>query len=62
MLDQSSEKIIKAISHNVIRSGRPIVDKDPNLRADFETRILKHYFDFSPFQRRYLREVLNAPV
>ena len=47
---------------NVIRTGRTIVDKDPNLRADFETRILKQYFDFLPFQRRYLREVLNAPV
>jgi len=51
-----------SFSQNVIRTGRIIIDKDPNLRADFETRILKQYFDFSPFQRRYLREVTNAPV
>jgi len=51
-----------SFSQNVIRTGRIIIDKDPNLRADFETRILKQYYDFSPFQRRYLREVMNAPV
>lgn len=47
---------------NVVRYGRVIVDRDPNLRADFEGKILKQYFDFSPFRRRYLNEVLNAPV
>ena len=47
---------------NVIRHGRVIVDRDPNLRADFEGQILKQYFDFAPFRRRYLAEVKNAPV
>lgn len=47
---------------NVIRHGRVIVEKDPNLRADFEGKILKQYFDFSRFRRRYLDEVINAPV
>ena len=50
-----------AFSQNVIRSGKVIVDREPNLRADFEGRILKQYFDFSPFRRRYLAEVENAP-
>jgi len=48
-------------SQNVIRSGKVIVDREPNLRADFEGSILKQYFDFSPFRRRYLAEVENAP-
>jgi len=51
-----------SFSQNVFRTGRIIIDKEPNIRADFEGRILKQYFDFSPFQKRYLQEVINAPV
>jgi len=51
-----------SFSQNVFRAGRVIIDKNPNMRADFEGRILKQYFDFSPFQQRYLQEVTNAPV
>lgn len=47
---------------NVIRNGKAIVDRDPNFRADFESSILKQYFDFLPFRKRYLQEVTNAPV
>ena len=47
---------------NVIRYGTVIFERDPNLRAEFEGRILKQYFDFSHFRRRYLHEVTNAPV
>jgi len=47
---------------NVFRHGRIILDKEPNLRADFESRILKQHFDFSPFQQSYLKEVIHAPV
>jgi predicted nucleotidyltransferase len=42
--------------------GRVILDRDPDARADFETAVLKRYFDFAPFRSRYLAEVLNAPV
>lgn len=45
-----------------VMRGRLIVDRDPNLRADFESRVLKQYFDFAPFRKRYLAEVLNAPL
>lgn len=51
-----------AFVQNVIRTGKVIMDSDPNRRADFESRILKEYYDFSPFQRQYLREVENAPL
>ena len=47
---------------NVIRNGKVILDRDPNRRADFESNVLKQYFDFSRFRDQYLREVLNAPV
>ena len=48
--------------YNVIRDRKVIVDRDRNLRADFEGRIVKEYSDFAPFRRRYLEEVRNAPV
>jgi predicted nucleotidyltransferase len=51
-----------SFSQNVFRTGRVIIDKDPNLRADFQGRVLKQYFDFAPFHQRYLQEVTNAPV
>jgi len=46
----------------VIHNGEIIVDRDPNLRADFEGKVLKQYFDFSHFRRRYLSEVIHAPI
>lgn len=47
---------------NVIRHGKVILDRDPNLRADFEGNIRKQYFDFSRFRKQYLREAVNAPI
>jgi predicted nucleotidyltransferase len=51
-----------SFTQNVFRTGRVILDKYPNIRADFEGRILKKYFDFAPYHRAYLQEVINAPV
>jgi predicted nucleotidyltransferase len=48
--------------YNVIRHGKLVLDREPNLRAAFQGRVLKEYFDFSRFRRRYLQEVVNAPV
>jgi hypothetical protein len=45
---------------NVIRHGQIIIDSHPNIRSDFESYILRKYFDFAPFRRRYLAEVINA--
>jgi len=74
-LENRLEKIVKysvdvrvlngaplSFCQNVIRHRKVILDRDPNLRADFEGQILKQYFDFVYFQRQYLQEVANAPV
>ena len=74
-LENNLEKIVKysmdarvlnraplSFCQNVIRNRKIILDKDPNLRADFEGQILKQYFDVAYFQRRYLQEVANAPL
>ena len=47
---------------NVIRHGRVILESDADMHADFMGKILKEYFEFAPFRRRYLREVANAPI
>ena len=48
--------------YGVIRCRKVILDRNPNLRSDFEANIFKQYFDFFPFRRQYLAEVRNAPV
>jgi hypothetical protein len=47
---------------HVIRGGRVIVDRDSNIRADYQGKILKQYFDFALFRRRYLGEVVHARI
>jgi predicted nucleotidyltransferase len=51
-----------SFAQNVIRYGRVIIDREPNIRSDFEGYILKKYFDFARFRRTYLAEVINAPL
>ena len=51
-----------SFAQNVIRHGRLIIDKEPNIRSDFESYVLKKYFDFARFRRVYLTEVINAPL
>jgi hypothetical protein len=41
---------------NIIRTGKVLIDKDSNFRVDFEGIVLKKYFDFAPFRRRFLKE------
>lgn len=48
--------------YEVISTGQLLVDKNPNLRADFEGYMLKKHLDFQYFRKRYLSEVLHAPL
>ena len=49
-----------SFQHQVIKSGLLVIDKDPNLRAAFEGKVRKQYFDFSRYRKRYLKEVAHA--
>lgn len=51
-----------SFAQNVIRTGKVIIDKDPNLRTGYEGNVLKQYFDFAYFRRRYLKEVGSAAI
>jgi len=48
--------------YSVIKNGKKLVDQDENLRVEFEVYTLNRYFDFFPFRRRYLQEVLGLEV
>ncbi|MBW2043189.1 MAG: hypothetical protein JRI76_14375, partial [Deltaproteobacteria bacterium] len=48
--------------YTVIQTGTVILDKKPDARSDFESRIIRQYLDFAYFQRRYLSEVTDAPI
>lgn len=45
-----------------ISAKQLLIDRDPDYRADFEGYMLKKYFDFQYFRKRYLAEVLHAPL
>ena len=40
--------------------GLPLVSRDPEARDEFRARTWDMYFDFLPFARRYLREVVGG--
>jgi uncharacterized protein len=46
--------------YNVIKSGILAVDKDLDLRADFEGLTFKKYFEYVHLRDEYLRNVKNA--
>jgi predicted nucleotidyltransferase len=41
-------------------AGIPLLSRDPELFADVRERTWDEYFDFLPFARQYLRDVLSA--
>lgn len=51
-----------SFAYQIIKSGIIIVDKNRNLRADFEGLTCKKYFDFQHLRNEYLREIVNAPI
>ncbi len=51
-----------SFAYNVLKGGRVVVDKDKDLRADFEGLIYKKYSDLRHLRREYLREIVHAPV
>jgi hypothetical protein len=48
--------------YDAIAAKQLLVDRDPDRRADFEGYMLKKHFDFQYYRKRYLSEVLNAPL
>ena len=51
-----------AFQYNVIKSGIVIIDRDKNMRADFEGLTFKKYFDYVYIRNEYLKNIVNAPI
>jgi len=45
--------------YRVITRGELIIDKDSNVRSDFESLSRVEYFDFRPRREEYLREAIT---
>ncbi len=48
--------------YNVLSNKIVIIDRDIDLRADFESLIFRKYFDYKHLIEEYLREIKNAPI
>ncbi len=46
----------------VIKDGKLLCSRNENKRSDFEGITFAEYHDFSPYRRRYLKEVLGLEV
>lgn len=51
-----------SFQYNVLKEGIPIVVNEENERAEFQERTVKRYFDFAPFRKMYMNEVLRFAV
>ena len=48
--------------YNVLKNGRLLFCRDEELYADFLSHTLVSYFDFAPYRKRYLKEVLGLEI
>jgi len=48
-----------SFQYHVIKGGTLMLEKDGDSRVDFQTKTLDFYFDFAPFRKQYLKEVLG---
>ena len=48
--------------YHVIKDGRLLMVRDDDVRAEFQENTIKHYLDFAPFRKMYLREVLGLGI
>lgn len=52
----------KPFRYSVLKNGRLIFCRDDELYADFLSHTLVSYFDFAPYRKRYLKEVLGLEI
>ena len=48
--------------YSVIKNGRLLFCRDEEFYADFLSHTLVSYFDFAPYRKRYLKEVLGLEI
>ena len=48
-----------SFQYNVIKNGLILLVRDDDERSEFQERTLREYFDFAPYHRNYLKEILK---
>ena len=49
-----------AFVYSTLRKRLLLLDRNPDLRSDFESLIYREYFDFAYLLNEYIREIANA--
>ena len=49
------------LGFEIVKNGEVLLDRDENLRMEFENRILRHYYDWQYFLRRQMKEERHLP-
>ena len=49
-----------AFVYSTLRKRLLLLDRNPDLRSDFESLICREYFDFAYLLNEYIREIANA--
>ncbi len=44
------------LGFEIVKDGMVLLDRDENLRMEFENRILRHYYDWQYFLKRQMKE------
>lgn len=48
--------------YNVLKNGQLMFARDEDFQVDFAARTITSYIEFSPYRKRYLKEVLGLEV
>lgn len=48
--------------YHVIKNGLPVLVRDDDARCNFVNLTFRHYFDFAPFRKRYVKEALEGGI
>jgi predicted nucleotidyltransferase len=49
------------LAFEILKDGILLLDKDPNLRMDFENRMLRYYYDWQFFLKRQMEAERSSP-
>ena len=45
------------LKHRVLKTGRLLLDRDPDFRKEFTARAIQEYFDYKPIEETYFKRM-----
>lgn len=56
-----NKSLLPVFGFEIVKDGILLFDRKPNVRIDFENRILRHYYDWQYFLKRQLEAERHLP-